>query len=77
MFWLVVGCVDGFGADTKIKGIYPTREEAIKHCTFYRSDDEGPSDKVVQINYGEIDIDYYELPKVKERPSKKKSRKRS
>lgn len=75
MFWLVVGWVDGFGADTEIKGIYPTREEAIKHCRF-DSSDSGYSDKVAQVNYGEINVDYYELPKVKERPSKKKSRKK-
>ena len=76
MFWLVVGCVDGFGADTLIKGIYSTREEAIKHCKFYPSLDYGPSDKIVQVNYGELDIDYDMLDDVNERPSKKKNRKR-
>lgn len=76
MFWLVVGWVDGFGADTLIKGIYPTREEAVKHCKFYSSEDDGPSDKVVQVDYGEINVDYYDLPKVHERSPKKKSRKR-
>lgn len=62
--WLVVGWVDGFGADTLIKGIYPTREEAIKHCRFDPADGIGPPDKVAEVNYGEIDVDYYELPEV-------------
>lgn len=76
MFWLVVGWVDGFGADTTIKGIYPTREEAIKHCKFSSDNNFGYSDKVMQVNYGEITVDYYDLPKIHERPPKKKSKKR-
>ena len=55
--YVVVGWIDGFGADTIIKGLYQTKEEAVAHCDLSLT----YPDKITDVDFGEWDIDYYDI----------------
>lgn len=57
----VLGWVDGFGADTKVEGIFRTMADAIN----YVGDLKKNADRDCPLRYqkfdlGEVDFDYYE-----------------
>lgn len=69
MLYVVVGWTDGFGNDTYVKGIYSTREKAIKHCDLIN-----PPDRIAEVNFGEVDLDYNDLPDIEQNVRRKKKR---
>ena len=54
--------IDGFGADTSVKGIFPTLEAAQRYA------DKG--DKYVEFDFGLVDFDIYDAKEIY--PTKKR-----
>lgn len=48
----VLGCVDGFGNDTRVDGIYPTLKDAER--------DFGHNFKYQEFDFGETEFDVYD-----------------
>lgn len=63
----VLGWTDGFGNDTYVKGIYPTLEEAKKHCS--------ENDRWDEFDFGPIEFDWYEANEFREIKHKKRKKK--
>lgn len=57
----VLGWVDGFGADTKVEGIFKTMADAISYVgDLKKNADRDCPLRYQEFDFGETDFDYYE-----------------
>jgi hypothetical protein len=54
--WALLSWVDGFGADTWVRGIFPTREEAESHAE--------ESDGLKEFDFGLVNFDIYHCERI-------------
>lgn len=73
MLYVVVGWTDGFGNDSFVRGIYPNKEQALQHRYIDDTFNEH-SDRIAEVEFGEVDIDFYDLPEIKLNKKRKKKR---